>query len=31
MGKKAIVDPEEIKRMEDPNFFYEYGDNPAFK
>ena len=31
MGKKVEIDPEEVKRMEDPNFFYEYGANPAFK
>lgn len=31
MSKKEKIDPEEVKRMYDPNFFYEYGDNPALK
>jgi hypothetical protein len=31
MSKKQKIDPEEVKKMEDPNFFYEYGDNPAMK
>jgi len=25
------IDPEELKKIYDPNFFYEYGENPALK
>lgn len=25
------VDPEELKKVYDPNFFYEHGENPALK
>jgi len=30
--KKPLSEAEEeIKKLYDPNFFYEYGDNPALK
>lgn len=29
--KKPRASPEEISKLYDPNTFYEYGDNPAYK
>ena len=29
--KSTTASPEEIKRLYDPNTFYDYGDNPAMK
>lgn len=29
--KKATASEEEIKKLYDPNTFYEHGDNPAYK
>ena len=28
---KGTASEEELKKLYDPNTFYEYGDNPAFK
>jgi len=29
--KKGTASEEELKKLYDPNTFYEHGDNPAFK
>lgn len=31
MSKKTVASESEIKKLYDPNTFYEHGDNPAFK
>ena len=31
MSKKAVASEAEIKKLYDPETFYEHGDNPAFK